>query len=178
MKSIMRLFLFSLLIAGFAGLNAAKAQAQRIAHLHADSIMVKMDEYKIAELKVDSARKRYEKDISEMKNEYDRKLDEYQNSIKGDSVSELRKQYMQRDLMNMQQNLEDYTNKAQQDMQDYAIKVLEPVRKKIKDAIAAVAKEKGYSYVLDDNVNSGSNILYATDADNIGQLVKAKLNIK
>ena len=53
--------------------------------------------------------------------------------------------------------------------------LLAPVNDKAQKAIEAVAKEKGYSYIMDTSVGG---IIYALPGDNIIDAVKVKLNIK
>ncbi|HNU89285.1 MAG TPA: OmpH family outer membrane protein, partial [Ferruginibacter sp.] len=57
----------------------------------------------------------------------------------------------------------------------YAQDKIAPVREKAMDAIKAVAKEKGYSYVIDESTNA---ILVAPPGDDLLPAVKAKLGIK
>ncbi len=64
----------------------------------------------------------------------------------------------------------------QQQMQEQLLKkqqeLMEPVINKIKAAIAEVAKENGYTYILD---NSAGMVLYGDSSYDVSALVKAKL---
>jgi outer membrane protein len=50
-----------------------------------------------------------------------------------------------------------------------------PIIKKAEDAINAIAKEKGYSYIFDTSVGA---VLFAQESDDVMSLVKAKLSLK
>jgi len=52
--------------------------------------------------------------------------------------------------------------------------LLAPVLDKLNDAIVAIGKEKGYSFIFDV---SGGSMLYVTDADDVSELVAAKLGL-
>ena len=52
----------------------------------------------------------------------------------------------------------------------------EETAKNAQDAINAVAKEKGYSYIFDST--PGGTLIFAQESDDILPLVKAKLGIK
>ena len=77
------------------------------------------------------------------------------------------------------QDLQDKINQFQSDSQDkFASKKQElyaPILKKADDAVKAVAKENGYSYVFD---TSAGAVLYAWDSDDLMALVKKKLGLQ
>ncbi len=52
--------------------------------------------------------------------------------------------------------------------------IYSPVLKQAEEAIKSVAKENGYSYILD---TSAGAVLYSQDSDNIAPLVKKKLGL-
>ena len=52
--------------------------------------------------------------------------------------------------------------------------LLAPVLDKLNDAIVAVGKEKGYSFIFDV---SGGSMLYVTEADDVSALVASKLGL-
>jgi outer membrane protein len=53
--------------------------------------------------------------------------------------------------------------------------LLAPIKTKIEKAVEEVAKEKGYSHVID---NSYGMLIYAAEENNIESALKAKLGIK
>jgi outer membrane protein len=60
-------------------------------------------------------------------------------------------------------------------MQKKKEELYSPIIKKAEDAINAIAKEKGYSYIFDTSVGA---VLFAQESDDVMALVKAKLSLK
>jgi outer membrane protein len=78
-------------------------------------------------------------------------------------------------LVKLYSRLQGYDQEAQQKAQEYAQTKIAPVRAKALEAIKAVAKEKGYTYVIDD---ASSTLLVMPPGDDLLPFVKAKLGIK
>lgn len=55
--------------------------------------------------------------------------------------------------------------------------LLEPVYEKVQSAVAQIAKENGYTYVLSNNIGSISMLLYADEKHDISDRVLKKLGI-
>ncbi len=127
-------------------------------------------------VKADSDLSKYARDfqnqIESMMKEYQTKGQKYEAEAKtmSDAIREIRLKEIQ-DLQNrietFQQSAKDKVSQKQQDL-------YQPILEKADKAIKAVAKEKGYDYIFDQN----SGMLYGKDSDNILPLVKAKLGIK
>ncbi|MEC8739656.1 MAG: OmpH family outer membrane protein, partial [Bacteroidota bacterium] len=65
---------------------------------------------------------------------------------------------------------------AQNDLMQKQQEKMTPIFDKLKEAINAVAKEKGYDYVVD--TSEGSGIIYSAPKDDIMLAVKQKLGIE
>ncbi len=70
--------------------------------------------------------------------------------------------------------MEQFEQTATQDLQNKELELTTPIIEKAKDAVEAVAKENGYTYMF--NSTEGL-LLYAEPSDNIMDMVKAKLGI-
>ena len=77
------------------------------------------------------------------------------------------------DLQKMLQELQGEDQRIQQQLQQKQQELIGPINKKAFDAIQAVAKESGYSYVFEKNA-----LLVAPPGEDILLLVAKKLNIK
>ena len=64
---------------------------------------------------------------------------------------------------------------AQQDYQTTERELFQPIIDKAKNAIDEVAKENGYTYVIDSG--SGALIYFSDTSDDLFDLVKAKLGL-
>lgn len=108
--------------------------------------------------------------------EYQAKLKAYQNmpattpdAIKVDKEGE---------LTAMQQSIDKFKQDAQSSYQKKQTDLLEPIQIKIGDAIAEVAKEYGYSFILGPEIpNTGLILIYKDEEFNISDLVLKKLGV-
>ncbi len=153
----------------FAGIGV---QAQtKIGYIDAETILYLMPEI----AKIDSQVQVYQRDT--IGREFNSLMETYQfkDSIWRDSsgkVSAAVKEQTGKELQQLTQTLQNWQQIAQEAVQNKQSQLLGPVMKKIQDAIRAVAKEKGYAYVL-----SRDAVIVAPDADDLLQPVAKKLNI-
>ena len=155
-----------LLIAG-SGVNAQT----KIGYIDAETILYLMPEVQ----KIDSLVQIYNRDT--IGKEFNSLMETYQfkDSIYRDSsgkVSAAVKEQTGKELQQLTQTLQNWQQIAQDAVQSKQSQLLAPVMQKIQAAIQAVAKEKGYIYVL-----SRDAMIVAPDADNLLQPVAKKLNV-
>lgn len=154
-----------LLIAG-SGVNAQT----KIGYIDAETVLYLMPEA----AKIDSLVQLYQRDT--VGKEFNSLMATYQfkDSIYRDSlrVPATVREQTGKELAQLTQTLQNWQQIAQEATQNKQSQLLAPVMRKIQDAIQAVAKEKGYTYVL-----SRESIIVAPDADNMLQAVAKKLNI-
>ncbi|HVB03558.1 MAG TPA: OmpH family outer membrane protein [Chitinophagaceae bacterium] len=84
------------------------------------------------------------------------------------------KEVKTRDLQTAQQNLNDFQQSANQKFSDKRDSLLKPIVAAAKKVVSLVAKEKGYTYVID---NSGQILLAKPSTDDLLEAVKMKLGI-
>ena len=85
------------------------------------------------------------------------------------------KEIRRNELVTLYTRLQNYDQEIQDKSGQYAQTKIIPIRQKAMDAIKAVAKEKGYTYVLDE---SQGHILVSPPGDDLLAAVKTKLGIK
>jgi outer membrane protein len=156
----------SLLMAG----NVSMAQT-KIAYIDAETVLYLMPEVG----KIDSLVRMYQTDT--VAKEFNSLMQTYQykDSILKDSIHPAPaavKQQIQKELAELLPTLQNWQQIGQEAVQNKQNQLLAPVMKRINEAINAVAKEKGYTYVL-----TREAILVAPEADNMLQAVAKKLNI-
>ena len=86
--------------------------------------------------------------------------------IKADRQDELNK--LAANIKQFQLDAQNTINKKKQDLYQNAVL-------KLKDAIKAVAKENAYRFIID---NSGGQLIYSEEEDNVDNLVRKKLGVK
>ncbi|MGZ3932092.1 MAG: OmpH family outer membrane protein [Bacteroidia bacterium] len=151
--------------------GALSINAQKIAHVHLDSLVSLMPEMKVIKDLAQNYMKDLEKTVVSMENEFQTKYNDYLANQNG--MSDLVKKTKEDELRSLQTRIEDFKQQAQQDYQKKQGELTAPVMDKAKKAIEAVAKEGGYKYVLDTSVG---NVLYSEPADDILAQVKKKLD--
>jgi outer membrane protein len=161
------------LIAGLFIAGSASAQT-KIAYIRIDDIVGLMPELAPQKVNMDTVGQQFIKDsimprIQYVQGEYQRKLGEYADTTKPAGVRE----QILKDLQNYKDELDGAESLIQQVQQYKQQEMLRPYYAKAKQAIEQVAKEKGYTHVMNSD-----NFLVAPQADDISLLVLAKLNIK
>jgi outer membrane protein len=76
----------------------------------------------------------------------------------------------------LQMRIQEYSQRAQQDLQQKQVQILTPVIEKATKAVQDVAKENGFSYILDSSP-SKAVVVFAENGEDIMPMVKAKLAI-
>ena len=79
------------------------------------------------------------------------------------------------ELTDIQGRIQKFSADAQQKMEAKQSELAKPLFEKVKLAVNAVAKEKGYTFVLDA---TSQILVVAPDADDLTPAVKLKLGIK
>jgi outer membrane protein len=155
-----------------SGIFSASAQS-KIGYINTDELMSVMPEA----AKVNSELTEYQASLQQqgqnLQIEADKKRDQYfkDSATLSASMKEIRRD----ELVKLYSELENYSQTANEKANQYAAKKVAPIREKAMDAIKAVAKEKGYAYVID---NSGGTLLVMPPGDDLLPFVKAKLGIK
>ena len=145
------------------------AHAQKIGYVDAEGIINVMPELKDIQTKMD----KYAKDS--IGGEYERLSQDYHikdSILKDPKTMKQVKDAVQKDFNDLTMVLGEWEQRASQIYEFKKNQLMVPVYKKVREAIAAVAKEKGYAYVADE----GSFII-KPEADNLSKAVATKLNV-
>jgi outer membrane protein len=149
--------------------------AQKFGHIKTQAIISIMPEYTKAQTDITTLQKQYEDDIKRLTDELQKKFAEYQQEQANlpKNIQERRQKELQelneKDMLAQQD--------AQQELERAWMSMLEPIAKKIDDAIKAVGQEGGYVYIFDLNT---TNIPFVNEtlSTDVTEAVKAKLGIK
>lgn len=149
---------------------AANAQL-KIAHVNTSDITQKMDDYKIAVMRADSFKTAITAEIATYQNEFQKKQNEY-IALNKATTSEAVIKMKENELTDLDSRINKFAKDAQTEFENFQEELMKPIQKKLQDAIDAVAKEKGYAYVFDDQA-----LLVKPAADDISNAVRLKLGI-
>ena len=161
------------LFAAFAVIGLFNANAQKIGHIRLDSLINLMPESKDARQKGVDYYNKLEDQVKVMSGELQSKYEEYQKTAA--SMSDLIKQTKEKELQDLQKRIQDFQQQAQSDLQKKNEELSRPIYEKANKAIAAVAKENGYKYILD--AGAGGVVLYSEPSDDVMGLVVKKLGL-
>lgn len=149
--------------------------AQKFGHIKTQEIVTAMPEYTKAQTDISTMQKQFEDEIKRASEEVNKKYAEYQQDQANlpKNIQERR----QKELQDLTQKGMQLQQDAEQQLQQSWMQMLEPIVKKVEEAIKAVGKEGGYTYIFDLNA---TNIPYVSEtlSTDITATVKAKLGIK
>ena len=112
--------------------------------------------------------------LQTMAQEYQAKAQDYEANLA--TMSNLVKQSKEKEILDLQSRIQQFQLNAEQEFEAKRAELLKPILDKIQNAINAVGKEKGYTYVID--LATGAAVYVGTDAVDATKDVKAKLGIK
>lgn len=163
-----------LIVAGVMALGIFSASAQnKIGYISTDELIGVMPEAE----KANAELQEYQASLAQQGQDMMKELNEKDSLFVRDSVklSASMKEIKRNELITLYQRVQGWNTQAQEMYQQEAQKKIAPLRTKAMDAIKAVAKENGYSYVFDA---STSILLVTPPSDDLLGLVKKKLGIK
>ena len=161
-----------LIVAGVMALGIFNASAQtKIGYVSTDELIGVMPEAE----KADADLKDYQASLSQQGQDMMKDLGIKDSLFVKDSakLSASMKEIKRNELITLYQRVQGWQTQAQEMYQQKAQEKIAPIRAKAMDAIRLVAKENGYTYILDINA-----VIVAPPGDDILPLVKKKLGIK
>jgi len=172
MKNSFRVIIVALLIAAPALGFAQKAY--KFGHVDKREIMQVLPDRDSAIVKLQKFEKELQASLLTAQEEYQAKYQKYLEER--DKLDPLIKQTKEKELQGMNQNIQQYSENAQQLDQQKQNELMQPIIEKIQKAINDVGKEGGFTYIFDLSVNAVA--YFSSDSQDVTELVKQKLNIK
>jgi len=162
------------LVAGcmlFAG-NFAKAQS-KIGYINFQQLISLMPETKTIKSQLDIYSKQFTDQLAAMNTELQTKGQDYQKNSA--TMTDAIRSAKQAELQDIQKRMQDFQNTAQQKYDEKTNELSKPLIDKARAAVADIAKEKGYAYILD---SSQVTLLVSPPADDVFEAAKVKLGVK
>jgi outer membrane protein len=150
----------------------AYSNAQKLAHISSNDLLLMMPERKQAETAMQDFAKQLESQMQTMNGEYESKISDFQ--AKKDMMTDIIRQDKEKEIIDLETRIKNFQQTAQESLQKKEQELLAPMQEKARKAIQDVAKENGYKYVFDSSIGA---LLYMDASDDIMLLVKKKLNI-
>ena len=148
--------------------------AQKFAHFKSMDIIPVMPEYSKAQTDIQKMQKQYEDEIKRASDEFNKKFAEYQQEQK--TLPQNIQERRLRELQELQEKGMQFQQDAQQQLQKAYGDMMEPIYKKLEDAVKSVGSTGGYTYIFDLN---RTDIPYINEAQSkdVTNDIKTKLGI-
>ncbi len=170
MRTLLFLFAFGLIT------SVASAQtATKIGYADVDYIFSQMPEFKQIDADMRSLENQLKKNLEAKGQEFQRKVAEYQQNL--NTMLDAVRQNTERELQQLQANLEKMQQDAQAEIQKKQASLMEPVYAKVGKAIEDVAKENGYTMVLNQQIGGLDVILYGDTNADVSDMVLKKMGV-
>jgi len=170
MKKLVKVALVAVCIV-FMG-NFAKAQV-KIGYIDQNALIGAMPELKTVNTQMEAYNKQFTDKIAALQTEFNGKVTIYNN--KKATMTDADRTASEAELQDLQRRGTDLQASAQKQVEAKGAEYMKPLLDKAKLAIEAVAKEKGYSYVLD---SSQTVLLVSPPGDDMMAAVKLKMGLK
>lgn len=174
MKRLFLVVLSIICLFGASNVNAQKVGV-KLGHIDSEMLFEMMPEKDSVATALQDFYTTLEKQMIAMQQEYRTKAADYQQNEA--SMSDIIKETKMREIADLQTRIEEFEVLAQQRLAEKQAELTQPIVDKIKNAVAAVAKENGYSYIFDYSATNVQSILYAEPTDDVMPLVKEKLGL-
>ncbi len=171
MKKLVKLFFAVVLTVGVSmGVNA---QSLKIGHVDSGAIMEIMPERTKIEQDIQAYAAELQAELQAMYAEYQNKLQDYQANQA--TLSNLIRQSKEKEIVDLETRISEFQASADVAMQNKQLELLNPLIEKVQNAVNAVGKEKGFTYIFDKA--AGAVVFIGDNAVDITADVKAKLGL-
>jgi len=155
---------------------AAIAQNLQIAVVNTQEIFAAMPELSDIERQVADRAEQMQAIMQEMEAEYNRRFTEFQ--ALPETTSDAIRQDREREIMQIIERFQTFVQNSEQEIQQLQFSLLEPVRRRVSDAIEAVGNEGGYTFVFDIASQMSPIVFINDNAVDITQRVRTRLGIR
>jgi outer membrane protein len=169
MKNSVKVIL--LLLVGFAA--TANAQ-QKIGYLNAQAILADMSDVKAADSQLEAFAKQLANKDSLMVVAFQAKAQALGEKQQKGEIAPIELEKQKKALEEEQVKIQQYEAEMQQQMAEKRKTLYQPLLDKVNKAISEVAKEQGFTYVID--VTAGT-LLYADEKNDLQNMVRQKLGL-
>jgi len=153
--------------------NFANAQT-KIGYIAQEDVIQALPEAKTVQKQLEDYSKTWTDQLTTIQTTVQKAMKDYQDQEK--TMTDAVKASKVAEIQDLQKRFDDQQNLARQSVEAKSNEWSKPLFEKVRGAIAAVAKEKGYAYVI--NTSQTDMLLVAPDGDNLLAPVKLKLGLK
>jgi outer membrane protein len=162
MKNLVKTFALVILgIVMASAVNKISAPETRLGYVNVRNLIQQLPEFKTAMTELDSLGKMYERELIFQSEEYNRKLEEFMKRSK--EMDTLIRKQREKELETMRASIEEFKANSGQTIRDKEQKLFRPMFDRVKKGVDKVARERGYTHIL--NEDAASQLLIFGSAD-------------
>ena len=151
----------------------------KIGYTNIELILAYMPETKSVESQLATFQKKLSEQLKTKDDYAQAKLQEYMEMSEANRLSPTDKEAREKELMKLDGEIKKLAEESEFDLLTKRQELLGPILEKLQTAIDAVAKDNGYTYVLNQTTSAGvSTILYGPEEDDLTEKIMTKLGIK
>ena len=151
------------------------AMAQKFVTVDLQALYSAMPETAAMDNQLKETSQQYENEYAKLQEEVNKLYADYQTIAKDNTVLDTIKERHIQEIQERGQKVEQFRNKAMQDLQQLQEQLMAPIQQKLNDAVKAVGVENGFTFIFP---NDPMLVLYqGTDVVDATPLVKTKLGI-
>lgn len=167
-----KLYALALTALLFTCTSISAQDALKIGHINSQEMVQLMPETAEAELELQTYQAQLEKQLQDLQVGYQAEVQKFTTLPEG--TPESTAEDLRSAIINMEQRIQNFQMKAEQDLMKKQEEILTPILTKLQEAIDAVAAENKFSYIMD---TSTGTVIYTGGGEDISALVKTKLGI-
>ncbi len=146
--------------------------AQKFGHINSQQLIQSLPEFIKTNGEIEAQAKIFENDLQTMQQEIQKQAAAYDQAAA--TMSATQKEAKEKELMELQQKLQQTYQDNQQALQKMQQEKLQPILTKVQNAITNVGKAGGYVYIMD--LSAGIPYISETLSKDITSEVKAEIN--
>ncbi|WP_187264576.1 OmpH family outer membrane protein [Pontibacter beigongshangensis] len=170
MMNKIKTLVVAFLLIGFTSVAQTSNQPIKIGYTNVEYILLQLPESRQIESELKTHSTQLENQLKAKYSEYETKLAALEKG--GPTMDKVVRDDKERELMNMQNSIQEFQRNAQASLQQKEKSLVDPVITKIDQAIKDVAKENGYTWVI-----SNQALLSGPEDGDISPLVLRKLGV-
>ena len=147
-------FIISLIVLSLLSFNVSAQSKAKFGHIDFAKLYADMPGQDSIKAVFEKFTQDLQETFSEMTNEYQTKLQDYQSNMA--TMSNLIRQNKEREIMDIQTRMENFRTQAEEELQEKEAELTAPIIEKAREAVKAVANEHGYTYIF----NSSEGLLF------------------
>ncbi len=170
-----KLLLATAILSLTALVGVAQSSSLKIGYTNVDYILSKLPEAKQIESDLKTHEEQLGAQLQSKMKEFEEKYKVFMETQ--ETMEPVIRNDKQTELQTLQTNIQKFQQEAEKSLQQKQVELLKPAYEKIQASIDQVAKENGYTHIFSNDAGGVPILLYATEQDDISNLVLAKLGV-